>query len=47
MKNFISVNDAADINALVKKALAYKEKPLSICYSGKTRGSACCFSTQE
>ncbi len=27
MKNFISVKDAADINALVKKALAYKANP--------------------
>jgi N-succinyl-L-ornithine transcarbamylase len=28
MKNFISVNDAGDINALVNKALAYKSDPL-------------------
>jgi N-succinyl-L-ornithine transcarbamylase len=27
MKNFISVNDASDINALVKKALEYKASP--------------------
>jgi N-succinyl-L-ornithine transcarbamylase len=27
MKNFISVNDVTDINALVKKALAYKANP--------------------
>ena len=29
MKNFISVNDVDDINALVKKALAYKADPFS------------------
>ncbi len=29
MKNFISVNDAADINALVAKALAYKKNPFA------------------
>ena len=29
MKNFISVNDVDDINALVEKALAYKSKPFS------------------
>ena len=28
MKNFISVQDAPNINALVKKALAYKADPL-------------------
>ncbi|MGC4102584.1 N-acetylornithine carbamoyltransferase [Ferruginibacter sp.] len=28
MKNFISVNDVTDINALVEKALAYKANPL-------------------
>jgi len=28
LKNFISVNDVADINALVEKALAYKANPL-------------------
>lgn len=28
MKNFISVHDAGDINALVQKALAYKSNPL-------------------
>ena len=27
MNNFISVNDVTDINALVKKALAYKANP--------------------
>ena len=29
MKQFISVNDVQDINALVAKALAYKKSPLS------------------
>jgi N-succinyl-L-ornithine transcarbamylase len=29
MKNFISVNDVTDINALVKKALAYKANPFA------------------
>ncbi len=29
MKNFISVNDVDDINALVAKALAYKKKPFA------------------
>ena len=29
MKNFISVNDVADINALVAKALAYKKNPFA------------------
>lgn len=29
MKNFISVNDVADINALVEKALAYKKNPFA------------------
>jgi N-succinyl-L-ornithine transcarbamylase len=29
MKNFISVNDVTDINALVKKALAYKADPFA------------------
>ena len=29
MKNFISVKDAADINALVAKALAYKANPFA------------------
>jgi len=28
LKNFISVNDVPDINALVEKALAYKANPL-------------------
>jgi N-succinyl-L-ornithine transcarbamylase len=35
MKNFISVNDVADINALVNKALAYKADP----YSDRTLGA--------
>ena len=35
MKNFISVNDVADINALVEKALMYKANPLC----GSTLGS--------
>lgn len=29
MKNFISVNDVADINALIAKALAYKKNPFA------------------
>ena len=29
MKNFISVNDVDDINALVQKALAYKKNPFA------------------
>ena len=28
MKQFISVKDVANINALVKKALSYKQQPL-------------------
>ncbi len=35
MKHFISVNDAADINALVKKALEYKANP----YADRTLGA--------
>ncbi len=35
MKNFISVSDALNINALVKKALAYKANP----YADKTLGA--------
>ncbi len=35
MKNFISVNDVADINALVAKALAYKARP----FADKTLGA--------
>ena len=35
MKNFISVNDVSDIDALVEKALAYKADP----YKHKQLGS--------
>ena len=35
MKQFISVNDVPDINALVKKALAYKANP----FADKTLGT--------
>ena len=34
MKNFISVNDVTDINALIKKALAYKRNPFTDRYLG-------------
>ena len=34
MKNFISVNDVTDINALIKKALAYKRNPFADRYLG-------------
>jgi N-succinyl-L-ornithine transcarbamylase len=35
MKQFISVHDVKDINALVKKALAYKANPLKDQELGK------------
>src|SRR4051812_7372075 len=37
MKNFISVHDVHDIDALVKKALAYKADPLKDRQSGKNK----------
>jgi N-succinyl-L-ornithine transcarbamylase len=37
MKKFISVHDAGDINALVKKALAYKADPLRHNHLGKNK----------
>lgn len=37
MRNFVSVNDVADINALVKKALDFKENPFSAQQSGKQK----------
>lgn len=37
MKNFISVNDVTDIDALVKKALEYKSDPLRHNQLGKNR----------
>src|SRR5215213_4537438 len=37
MKNFISVNDADNIDALVKKALAYKADPLRDIELGKNK----------
>lgn len=37
MKNFISVHDVNDLNALVKKALAYKQDPLRNASLGKNR----------
>src|SRR5689334_2015539 len=37
MKNFISVNDVSDIDALVKQALAFKANPLLSNQSGKNK----------
>jgi N-succinyl-L-ornithine transcarbamylase len=37
MKNFISVQDVADINALVQKAIAYKSDPLKGIALGKNK----------
>jgi N-succinyl-L-ornithine transcarbamylase len=37
MKNFISVNDVSDINALVKKALTYKVDPFKDRHVGKDK----------
>src|SRR5690606_16259630 len=37
MKKFISVDDAADIGALVEKALAFKADPLSAKSAGKNK----------
>jgi N-succinyl-L-ornithine transcarbamylase len=37
MKNFISVNDAPDINALVAKALAYKADPFKDTLAGNNK----------
>ncbi len=43
MKHFISVNDVANINALVKKALAYKADPFSDISLGKNKRIGCLF----
>jgi N-succinyl-L-ornithine transcarbamylase len=37
MKNFVSVNDVPDINALVKKALEFKAAPLSAKHLGQNK----------
>lgn len=37
MKNFVSVNDVPDINALVKKALSFKANPLSAKLVGQNK----------
>jgi N-succinyl-L-ornithine transcarbamylase len=37
MKNFVSVNDVSDINALVKKALQFKAAPLSAKHLGQNK----------
>lgn len=37
MKNFVSVNDVPDINALVKKALEFKANPLSVKHLGQNK----------
>lgn len=43
MKNFISVNDVTDIDALVKKALAYKAGPLKDKTLGANKRIGCLF----
>ena len=43
MKNFISVNDVPDLDALIKKALAYKKDPFSDSSLGKNRRIGCLF----
>ncbi len=43
MKNFISVDDVTDINALVKKALAYKASPFSDKTIGTNKRIGCLF----
>ncbi len=43
MKNFISVQDAPNINALVKKALAYKADPLKDKTLGTNKRIGCLF----
>ena len=43
MKNFLSVHDVADINALVKKALAYKASPFSDKALGQNKRIGCLF----
>ncbi|GAA4751293.1 N-acetylornithine carbamoyltransferase [Flavisolibacter ginsenosidimutans] len=43
MKNFLSVHDVADINALVKKALAYKASPFSEKALGQNKRIGCLF----
>ena len=43
MKNFISVHDVADINALVQKALAYKANPLKDKGLGLNKRVGCLF----
>ena len=43
MKNFISVHDVPDINALVKKALEYKANPFKEKSAGKNKRIGCLF----
>src|SRR6185503_18580202 len=43
MKQFISVNDVTDIDALVKKALAYKADPLKDIKLGANKRIGCLF----
>lgn len=43
MKNFISVHDVSDINALVKKALAYKASPFADKTLGQHKRIGCLF----
>ncbi len=43
MKNFISVHDVSDINALVKKALAYKASPFADKTLGQNKRIGCLF----
>lgn len=43
MKQFISVHDVTDINALVKKAMAYKVSPLKDRSLGATKRLGCLF----
>lgn len=43
MKNFISVHDVSDINALVKKALQYKAEPYKDKMAGANKRIGCLF----
>ena len=43
MKNFVSVHDVDNIDALVKKALAYKADPFRDNASGKNKRIGCLF----
>ena len=47
MKNFISVNDVSNINALVEKALAYKANPFTDKLLGANKRIGCLFLNQS